>query len=457
MDIVLIILCVVIIVMLAVLLMQIKNLYNKSGTKSPSVDFEIIKSKLDAINTDSCNSQSNLRSEVSNSITHNMKVLENRFGTFETNMKSQLSEIRGIMYEQLDKINTESIRLQGNLRREVLNSITENIKLLENRFGTLELNMKSQLSEMRETTNKQLVAIRDDNEKQLDKIRGTVDEKLQNTLESRITESFKIVSERLEQVYKGLGEMQGVAQGVGDLKRVLSNVKTRGILGEIQLGAILREILTTDQYDENVETVPKSKYRVEFAVKLPGAGDGSVIYLPIDSKFNGDMFVKLQDAYNTGDKEIIDAAKKELVRAVKKCAKDICDKYISPPYTTQFGIMFLPFEGLYAEIINSRGLVEELQKEYKVTVAGPSTMAAMLNSFKMGFQTLAIQKRSGEVWKILGSVRTEFEKFEKALSETQEHLNKTEQSLEKLVGVRTRQLNRKLNQIERFDPFKNES
>ena len=457
MDIVLIILCVVIIVMLAVLLMQIKNLYNKSGTKSPSVDFEIIKSKLDAINTDSCNSQSNLRSEVSNSITHNMKVLENRFGTFETNMKSQLSEIRGIMYEQLDKINTESIRLQGNLRREVLNSITENIKLLENRFGTLELNMKSQLSEMRETTNKQLVAIRDDNEKQLDKIRGTVDEKLQNTLESRITESFKIVSERLEQVYKGLGEMQGVAQGVGDLKRVLSNVKTRGILGEIQLGAILREILTTDQYDENVETVPKSKYRVEFAVKLPGAGDGSVIYLPIDSKFNGDIFVKLQDAYNTGDKEIIDAAKKELVRAVKKCAKDICDKYISPPYTTQFGIMFLPFEGLYAEIINSRGLVEELQKEYKVAVAGPSTMAAMLNSFKMGFQTLAIQKRSGEVWKILGSVRTEFEKFEKALSETQEHLNKTEQSLEKLVGVRTRQLNRKLNQIERFDPFKNES
>lgn len=457
MDIVLIILCVVIIVMLAVLLMQIKNLYNKSGTKSPSVDFEIIKSKLDAINTDSCNSQSNLRSEVSNSITHNMKVLENRFGTFETNMKSQLSEIRGIMYEQLDKINTESIRLQGNLRREVLNSITENIKLLENRFGTLELNMKSQLSEMRETTNKQLVAIRDDNEKQLDKIRGTVDEKLQNTLESRITESFKIVSERLEQVYKGLGEMQGVAQGVGDLKKVLSNVKTRGILGEIQLGAILREILTTDQYDENVETVPKSKYRVEFAVKLPGAGDGSVIYLPIDSKFNGDMFVKLQDAYNTGDKEIIDAAKKELVRAVKKCAKDICDKYISPPYTTQFGIMFLPFEGLYAEIINSRGLVEELQKEYKVAVAGPSTMAAMLNSFKMGFQTLAIQKRSGEVWKILGSVRTEFEKFEKALSETQEHLNKTEQSLEKLVGVRTRQLNRKLNQIERFDPFKNES
>ena len=457
MDIVLIILCVVIIVMLAVLLMQIKNLYNKSGTKSPSIDFEIIKSKLDAINTDSCNSQSNLRSEVSNSITHNMKVLENRFGTFETNMKSQLSEIRGIMYEQLDKINTESIRLQGNLRREVLNSITENIKLLENRFGTLELNMKSQLSEMRETTNKQLVAIRDDNEKQLDKIRGTVDEKLQNTLESRITESFKIVSERLEQVYKGLGEMQGVAQGVGDLKKVLSNVKTRGILGEIQLGAILREILTTDQYDENVETVPKSKYRVEFAVKLPGAGDGSVIYLPIDSKFNGDIFVKLQDAYNTGDKEIIDAAKKELVRAVKKCAKDICDKYISPPYTTQFGIMFLPFEGLYAEIINSRGLVEELQKEYKVTVAGPSTMAAMLNSFKMGFQTLAIQKRSGEVWKILGSVRTEFEKFEKALSETQEHLNKTEQSLEKLVGVRTRQLNRKLNQIERFDPFKNES
>ncbi len=379
--------------------------------------------------------------DMDRNILNQLKQLEARFATLESSTTAQLEKVRQTVDE----------KMQANLDT-MSNSIANQMRSLEARFATLESNMENKLQNVRATVDGQLRAIRDDNAKQLEKIRGTVDEKLQNTLETKMNESFKLVSERLEQVYKGLGEMQSVAQGVGDLKKVLSNVKTRGILGEIQLGAILKEILTADQYDENVATVPKSSNRVEFAVKLPGAEDGKYIYLPIDSKFNGDKFARLQEAYETGDKTIVAAAKKELVEAVRKCAKDISDKYLAPPYTTQFAIMFLPFEGLYAEVVNSSGLVEELQRVYKVNVAGPSTMAAMLNSLKMGFQTLAIQKRSGEVWEVLGAVKTEFETFEKALTETQDRLRKTEDSLEKLVGVRTRQMNRKLSKIERLDP-----
>ncbi len=389
---------------------------------------------------------------MSGSIANQMKSLETRFATLEANTTASLTDIRNDNAAQLDKVRqTVDEKMQTNLDT-MSGSIANQMKSLETRFATLESNIENKLQNVRNTVDSQLRAIRDDNNRQLEQIRGTVDEKLQNTLETKMNESFRLVSERLEQVYKGLGEMQTVAQGVGDLKKVLSNVKTRGILGEIQLGAILKEILTSDQYDENVATVPKSSNRVEFAVKLPGAEDGKYIYLPIDSKFNGDRFAHLQEAYETGDKNMVAVAKKELIDAVKKCAKDISDKYIEPPYTTQFAIMFLPFEGLYAEVVNSSGLVEELQRVYKVNVAGPSTMAAMLNSLKMGFQTLAIQKRSGEVWEVLGAVKTEFESFEKALTETQERLRKTEDSLEKLVGVRTRQMNRKLSKIDRLDP-----
>ena len=241
--------------------------------------------------------------------------------------------------------------------------------------------------------------------------------------------------------------MQTIASGVGDLKKVLSNVKNRGIIGEIQLGAILEEILSPEQYDREVATVPRSSNHVEFAVKLPGNGDGSFVYLPIDSKFPGDTFAALQDAYDSGSPEAVADAKKQLAAVIKKCAKDIRDKYVSPPYTTNFGIMFLPFEGLYAEVVNS-GLLETLRRDYNVTVTGPSTMAAMLNSLQMGFQTLAIQKKSSQVWEILGSVKTEFQTFAKVLEETQKHIKKVDDDLEKLVGVRTRQINRKLSSIE---------
>jgi DNA recombination protein RmuC len=280
-------------------------------------------------------------------------------------------------------------------------------------------------------------------------MRATVDEKLQKTLESRMTQSFQLVNERLEQVYKGLGEMQSLAQGVGDLKKVLSNVKTRGILGEIQLGAILEEILSPEQYDKNVITKKGSKTFVEFAIKIP-TEKGDHIYLPIDSKFPGDTYKSLQDAYDSGSAENVQAAASQLLARIKQSAKDIRDKYIDPPNTTEFAILFLPFEGLYAEAVN-RGLVSDLQKDYRVNIAGPSTMAALLNSLQMGFHAMAIQKRSGEVWKVLGAVKTEFDKFSDVLETTQQRLNQANDELDKLVGARTRKIRQKLSSVERID------
>ena len=299
---------------------------------------------------------------------------------------------------------------------------------------------------LRSTVDKKLTEIRAGNEKSLGEIRASVDEKLQKTLEERIAHSFREVSTRLAEVYKGLGEMQTLASGVGDLKRVLSNVKTRGILGEIQLGAILEEILTPDQYEKNIPTVPRSSCRVEFAVKLPGQGEGETVYLPIDSKFPSEAYLALQNAYDSGDPDEVKAQSAELSARIKAFARDIHDKYISVPYTTDFGIMFLPTEGLYAEVVRL-GLVEVLQRQYKVNIAGPTTMAALLNSLQTGFRTLAIQKRSGEVWKVLGAVKTEFQRFEKALQETQYRLDQASQGLTDLVGVRTRQIQRKLKSV----------
>ncbi len=401
--------------------------------------------------------------EMAEHLTNHLRQLEQRFATLESNIETKLQGIRNSVDTQLKGIREDNTRQLDSVRRTVdeqlrtnmtaLNaSVTGSMKQLEQRFAALDTSLETKLQGIRNAVDTQLKGIRDDNTRQLDRIRGTVDEKLQTTLENKMNESFRLVSERLEQVYRGLGEMQAVAQGVGDLKKVLSNVKTRGILGEIQLGAILKEILTPDQYDENVATIPKSRNHVEFAVRLPGMEDGKIVYLPIDSKFNGDRFTALQEAYEAGDPAMIAAEKKELAAAIKKCAKDISEKYVYPPYTTQFAIMFLPFEGLYAEVVNTAGLVEDLQKNYKINVAGPSTMAAMLNSLRMGFQTLAVQKRSSEVWDILGAVRTEFEKFEKALTDTQDKLHKTEESLELLVGRRTRVMTKKLSGIEKIDP-----
>ena len=321
----------------------------------------------------------------------------------------------------------------------------EDLARFDERFSAFTLQNQKLSGDMRENMEKRMDAMQEENRRALEEIRGTVDEKLQKTLEERINRSFAVVSERLEQVYKGLGEMQNLANGVGDLKKVLSNVKTRGILGEIQLGAILEEILSPEQYDTNVVTRKNSGKPVEYAVRLPGA-DEETVYLPIDSKFPGDTYAALRDAYDAGNAEQITAAKKQLEAVMRVFAKDIRDKYIDPPATTEFGIMFLPFEGLYAEAVNL-GLVETLQREYKVSIAGPTTMAALLNSLQMGFRTLAIQKRSGEVWKVLGAVRTEFDRFGDVLEATQKRLEQTSSELDKLVGVRTRQIRSKLRTV----------
>ena len=343
-------------------------------------------------------------------------------------------------------------RTEDELQRILLNqqsfaqSQNDRAVQLEQRLHSFSSGNAQSLENIRRSVDEKLESIRRENLRQLDEMRQTVDEKLQKTLEEKMNKSFSLVNERLEQVYKGLGEMQTLAVGVGDLKKVLSNVKTRGILGEIQLGAILSEILTKEQYEENIATKKGSKNVVEFAIKLPSDGAGTV-YLPVDSKFPGDTYSALRDAVESCDKQRIESAQKALAQRIKGEAKDIHDKYIDPPNTTEFAIMFLPFEGLYSEVVNM-GLVEVLQREYKVNIAGPSTMAALLNSLQMGFKTLAVQKRSAEVWKILGGVKTEFDKFNDVLVMTQQRLDQANKELDKLVGVRTRQIQRQLKDVE---------
>lgn len=337
----------------------------------------------------------------------------------------------------------------GNLRKEILQSRSETLGFTQTQFTDLSMKNEQKLENIRFTLESRIGSIQEDQNKRLTEIREIVDEKLQKTLEDRIGQSFKMVSERLEQVYKGLGEMQTLAISVGDLKKVLSNVKTRGILGEVQLGAILEQLLSKEQYRENVATKPNSGERVEYAIVLPG-DDLENVLLPVDAKFPQEPYIRLIEAYEGGNTEEIDQSYKLLERAIKISAKTIYDKYIEPPHTTDFAILFLPVEGLYAEVVR-RGLTETLQREYKVIIAGPTTMAALLNSLQMGFKTLAIQKHSGEVWNVLGAVKTEFEKFGLVLAQTQQRINQANAELDKLVGVRTRSIQRKLNSISRLD------
>ena len=294
---------------------------------------------------------------------------------------------------------------------------------MEQRLQGLEASNARKLEEMRKTLAESMAALQAQNAQKLDEIRCTVDEQLQDALQKRVTESFKAVNAQLEQVYKGLGE--------------------------IQLGAILEEILAPEQYDTNVATIPGSTQRVEYAIKMPGA-DGGSVWLPIDSKFPGDTYAHLQDAQASGDAQAVENARHALELVLRSEAKDIREKYVEPPYTTAFGILFLPFEGLYAEVVNA-GLLEVLQRDYQVNVAGPSTMAALLNSLQMGFKTLAIQKRSGEVWQLLGAVKTEFDKFGQGLSKLQQRLRQTDEELDNLIGVRSRAISRKLRAVQTMD------
>jgi len=307
---------------------------------------------------------------------------------------------------------------------------------------------EQKLDGLRNVVEQRLTAIQGDNAKQLEQMRATVDEKLQGTLDKRLGESFKQVGERLEQVYKGLGEMQTLAAGVGDLKKVLTNVKTRGTWGEVQLGALLEQVLTPEQYAENVATKEGGE-RVEFAVKLPGHGDhkSEVVWLPIDAKFPVEDYQRLIDAQERADPDMAEAAARQLENRVKQCARDVCEKYISPPATTDFAILFLPTEGLFAEVIRRRGLSEYVQRKYRTAIAGPSTLWSLLTSLQMGFRTLAIEKRSSEVWNLLGAVKTEWTKYGSVLDKVQKKLLEASNTIDD-AQKRTRAIGRKLKSVE---------
>ncbi|MBN2166773.1 MAG: DNA recombination protein RmuC [Marinilabiliaceae bacterium] len=398
----------------------------------------------------------NNKTDITTIIEAVQQLIQRELKENRTELSSSLKDNREELSNGLDKL-TQKLEEKITLINEGLNKsakdnreeLTRSLKDFSETFSrnVKEFNdLQKQKFDSMATKQDELVK---STELKLEKIRETVDEKLHKTLEERLGQSFKIVSERLEAVQKGLGEMQNLANGVGDLKKVLSNVKTRGVLGEIQLGNILEQIMAPEQYEANVKTKQGSNDHVEFAIKLPGKDDnGNEIYLPIDAKFPQEDYVRLQTAYDKGDIAGIDAANKALVQSIKKFAKDIRDKYIDPPHTTDFAIMFLPIEGLFAEVVRQPEVIALLQRDFKIIVTGPTTLAAMLNSLQMGFKTLAIQKRSSEVWQILGAVKTEFSKFGNVLEKAQKKINEANVELDNLVGTRTKMMLSKLKKVE---------
>ena len=379
---------------------------------------------------------SDVRKELRDVSFDNRKEMQDAFKSFQDTVLNRISENNSAQARQLNGFE-ETIKTDAKSNRQEL---AEGLKSFEARFS-------SNIIDIRDTIEKQLKAIREDNTQQLSEMRKTVDEKLQSTLEKRLGESFKQVSDRLEQVHKGLGEMQTLAIGVGDLKKVLSNVKTRGILGEYQLGNILEQILTPDQYATNVATKQGSQANVEFAVKLPGKGDEKTVWLPMDSKFPLESYQVLLQAYEEGDAAKIDQAQNTLLKVVESFAKDISTKYIDPPHTTDFAIMFLPIESLFAEVLRHPHMFELLQRKYRITITGPTTLSALLNSLHMGFRTLAVQKRSSEVWKVLAEVKTEFATYSEQLALVHKQLTTASGSLEKLKDTRTRAMTKKLQDV----------
>lgn len=368
----------------------------------------------------------------------------------------KLDEMKAGLDGQLSAVQTSVSEAIRNLSSQQTETAMKDAQTLKNSLEAFakqveatSSGMDKRMAEIRATMETRLGAMQEDNGKRLTQIEATVNEKLQKTLDERVANSFKTVSEQLEQVYKSLGEMHTLATGVGDLKKVLSNVKTRGILGEMQLDRILEDILTPAQYDTNVVTKKGSKDPVEFAIKLPSKdSDTEYIYMPIDSKFPLERYTALQDAYELGDAAAINAASAQFEAFIKENAKAIREKYIDPPHTTEFGIMFLPTEGLYAEVVKRTDLVSFISTKYHINVAGPSTVSALLNSLQMGFKTLAIEKRSHEVWKLLAAVKTEFTKFESELSALQKNLEKASTSVDKLLTTRTRLMMSKLKKVE---------
>lgn len=379
---------------------------------------------------------------------NNSKEFLQEFNLVRQELSTMLMQTREEISKTLGNQITESSKLQ---QIQLSNITTLNETKLEN----TRKNMEDKLEAIRKTVEDKLILLQKDNTEKLEQMRVTVDEKLHSTLEKRLGESFKLVNDRLESVYKGLGEMQTLAQGVGDLKKVFSNVKSRGFWGEIQLGNILEQFLTKEQYECNVKTKPKSNDLVEFAIKLPGRNDNEFVWLPVDSKFPIEDYSRLVDAEEAADTSLILESRKKLENSIKSFAKDIHDKYIESPFTTDFAIMFLPTESLYCEVLKNTGLCEFISQKYRIVVSGPTTFVALLNSLQMGFKTLAIEKRTSEVWQLLGVVKSEFGKFGDILDKTNKKLAEITNTME-LASKKTRTIERKLKNVEEL-PIANEN
>ena len=380
------------------------------------------------------------------------KLTNQNFSLELSQMKQEISAMFSQTREEISKNLNNQITQSSKLQQIQLSSISN---LNETKLDNMRKTMDDKLENVRKTVEDKLTSMQKDNNEKIEKMRVTVDEKLQGTLEQRLGESFKIVNDRLESVYKGLGEMQSLAQGVGDLKKVFTNVKSRGYWGEIQLSNILEQYLTNDQYACNVKTKPKSNDLVEFAIKLPGKNDNEFVWLPVDSKFPIEDYSRLVDAEDEANVEKIQECRKKLEISIKSFAKDISEKYIESPYTTDFGIMFLPTESLYCEVLKNTGLCEFISQKYRIVVSGPTTFVALLNSLQMGFRTLAIEKRTSEVWQLLGMVKSEFSKFGDILDKTNKKLAEISNTME-LASKKTRTIEKKLKKVEAL-PVENES
>ena len=378
-----------------------------------------------------------------------MLLVANLLAILLKNNRKQSAVLETMIRQEMKENREEMARNLRELRTELNQTLNLSTQQMQN---TLHRNLMTTNEMMREKfdiMNRQQDILVKSTEKRLDDMRVMVEEKLQKTLNERIGQSFELVRTQLENVQKGLGEMKSLAEDVGGLKKVLGNVKTRGTFGEVQLAALLEQMLSPEQYEANVKTRKNATEFVEFAIKLPGKdGSKEPVYLPIDAKFPKDVYEQYIDAYEEGDTALIESTSRQLETTIKRMAKDIHDKYIEPPYTTDFAIMFLPFENIYAEVIRRTALVETLQKEFKIVVTGPTTLGAILNSLQMGFRTLAIQKRTGEVWSVLGAVKTEFGKFGGMLEKVQKNLQSAGDHLEEVMGKRTRAIERKLRQVE---------
>lgn len=373
----------------------------------------------------------------------------NLFVTLLKNNRKQTERLEGLFRQEMKENREEMARSMRELRTELNQALSLSTQQMQTTLHRNLMTTNEMLREKFDAMNRQQDILVKSTEKRLDDMRQMVEEKLQKTLNERIGQSFELVRTQLENVQKGLGEMKTLAEDVGGLKKVLGNVKTRGTFGEVQLAALLEQMLSPEQYDANVKTRKNATEFVEFAIKLPGKDNGKdIVYLPIDAKFPKDVYEQYIDAYEEGDAALIESTSKQLEVTIKRMAKDIHDKYIEPPFTTDFAIMFLPFENIYAEVIRRTALVETLQKDWKIVVTGPTTLGAILNSLQMGFRTLAIQKRTSEVWSVLGAVKTEFGKFGGMLEKVQKNLQNAGDQLEEVMGKRTRAIERKLRQVE---------